>query len=215
MSVHDSHAPNRAALTRQHLLKRGDTSAPEGVALLCGLALLPVIAALLATLTGPAEPAAGKQAPSGRAAAPLGHGTATADTTALSTSTSRQWTPVTNATVTLTKPGVYEVTQQVRGQFMTARNQFTHARIISRLFNTTTGTPVPESNLLVVTSTNRPPGRSRDYGTTATGRVFIEIDEPTTIRLEAMQAWDTGTVTKSWIITDPNGLTKLLYKELA
>ncbi|TDD79621.1 hypothetical protein [Actinomadura rubrisoli] len=222
MTVCDSQTLNRTAPVRQNLLTRGDRSALETVALLCGLALLPVITALLASLIGPAtaRPAstAGKQAPAEKPAALPGrtpdHGRAIGRTTAL-TATTRRWTPVAHTTVTLNKRGAYEVTQQVRGQFMTAQNQFTRAWITSRLFNLTTGAPVEESNLLVVTSAKRPPGTNRGYGTTATGRIFLDIDEPTTIRLEAMQAWDAGTVTKSQVISDPNGFTKILYKELA
>ncbi|TYK43476.1 hypothetical protein [Actinomadura decatromicini] len=205
MTTHDSHAaPGRPLI-------RGDRSALETVALLFGLALMPVITAPLASLIGPAndsEPAAAE-----RTATVPDHGRAIGHTTALTTTT-RRWTPVAHTTVTLKKPGTYEVTQQVRGQFVTARNRPTHAWIISRVFNLTAGVPVKESNLLVVSSANHPPAINRDYGTTASGRAFIDIDGPTTIRLEAMQAWDAGTVSKSQIITDPNGLTQLLYKEL-
>ncbi|TMR06547.1 hypothetical protein ETD83_04230 [Actinomadura soli] len=206
MTIHDSHA------APGHQLTRGDRSALETVAVLFGLALMPVITAPLASLIGPATDS--KQAAAEKTATAPDHGRAIGHTTALTTTT-RRWTPVTHTTVTLKKRGTYEVTQQVRGQFVTARNRSTHAWIISRVFNLTAGVPVKESNLLVATSANHPPAINRDYGTTASGRAFIDIDRPTTIRLEAMQAWDAGTVTKSQIITDSNGLTQLLYKELA
>ncbi|TYB41829.1 hypothetical protein [Actinomadura chibensis] len=205
MTVHDSHAAPGGRLAY------GDRSALETVAILCGLALMPVITAPLASLIGPATDS--RQAASEKTAAAPDHGRAIGHTTALTTTT-RQWTPVSHTTVTLRKRGTYEVTQQVRGQFGTARNRSTRAWIISRVFNVTAGVPVKESNLLVVTSADHSPAVSRDYGTTASGRAFIDVDGPTTIRLEAMQAWDAGTVTKSQIITNPDGLTQLLYKEL-
>ncbi|QXJ21114.1 hypothetical protein AGRA3207_001937 [Actinomadura graeca] len=221
MTGYDGHALKRATRSRRPRLTRNDTSALEAVALLCGLALVPVIAALLAAMIAPAtaDPAPGGQAPADTTTAPPGrtldHGSAIGETTALSTTTGRRWTPVTNATITLAGQGVYEVTQQVRGQFVTAQDRLTRAWIVSRLFNVTTDTPVGESDLLVAISAGRRPlADDPVYGSTATGHIFIQVDRPITLRLEAMQAWDVETVRQSRIITDPDGFTKLLYKRL-
>jgi hypothetical protein len=186
------------------------------------LAVLAVPVAVLAVLTpARAEPAptpakdtsAAQAAPAWRTPA---HDEAIGKTTALSTTTNGQWTPVTNATITLTRPGAYEVVQQVRGQIVIPRDAVTHAGIVSRLFNVTTGQPVPESSLLVTTGGTRTfPGDPAFYGTTATGHSFIQVSRPTTIRLEAELIWNIGTPTEGLVITDANGVTKLTYKELA
>jgi hypothetical protein len=125
-----------------------------------------------------------------------------------------QWIPVDNATVTLPEPGVYELVQQVCAALEHKPNEISHTLIASRLFNVTDGTQVSDSQLIVFATENR---KALDYassfGSTTTGHAFIEITQPTTVRLDAMLTRFQGSASGR-VYNGEEGVTKIIYKKV-
>lgn len=119
------------------------------------------------------------------------------------------WTTV-PLQVTLPRAGTYELDADVRGRLsgVPAVNTF----ITARLWDTTTGAPVPQSARLVYQIIDGNAGTAQAGGNaTAPISELISVSGPTTITLQALRTDAAGTANIAQIYSDGAGYTSLRF----
>lgn len=112
--------------------------------------------------------------------------------------------------VRLPRAGTYELDADVRGRLAGAPPLNTY--MTARLWNTTEGNPVPNSERLVYQIIDLNPGDAGAGGNeTAPISELITVSGPTTIRLQAQDNNATGMASIAQVYSDGSGYTTLRY----
>lgn len=112
--------------------------------------------------------------------------------------------------VVLPRAGTYNIDADVRGRLsgVPALNTF----ITARLWDSSTGTAVPQSDRLVYQVIDLNPGAAQAGGNaTAPISEQIRVTKPTTISLQATHTDAVGAATVAQIYSDGNGYTSLRF----
>ncbi|MFJ9447837.1 hypothetical protein ACIRRH_39305 [Kitasatospora sp. NPDC101235] len=115
--------------------------------------------------------------------------------------------------VTLPRAGTYELDADVRGRLAGAPSINTF--ITARLWDVTSGTAVAESERLVNQIIDLNPGAAQAGGNaTAPISELIQVNGPTTIRLQGIRNDAVGAASIAQIYSDASGRTSLRYERV-